>query len=188
MLTDLYSFRLLGWRIDLDGVNPFEKLGIISSEWSEDAKLKAVRLLKESDLVSPLYRDGFDKDVPEFVKDSTAGFLKKDPLERLKAIEETARITGELIAAAIQGENDNPNPDTQSVMGAIDGIQRQLKEIKNDADLSQLEEEQDPFELLSFGSLFSRRSFVPDCVCIIYLLTRTLPVHCHHPLQDRILT
>ena len=188
MLTDLYSFRLLGWRIDLDGVNPFEKLGIISSEWSEDAKLKAVRLLKESDLISPLYRDRFDKDVPEFVKDSTAGFLKKDPLERLKAIEETARITDELIAAAIQRENDNPNPDTQSVMGAIDGIQRQHKEIKKDADLSQLEEEQDPSELLSFGSLFSRRSFVPDCVRIIYLLTRTLPVHCHHPLQDRILT
>ena len=188
MLTDFYSFGLLGWRIDLDGVNPFEKLGIISSELSEDAKLKAVRLVKESDLVSPLYRDGFDKDVPEFVKNSTAGFLKKDPLERLKAIEETARITSELIAAAIQGENDNPKPDTQSVMRVLDGIQRQLKEIKEDADLPQLEEEQDQFELLSFGSLFSRRSFVPDCVCIVYLLTRTLPVHSHHPLQDQILT
>lgn len=187
-MTDFYSFGLLAWRIDLDGVNPFEKLGVISSEWSEDAKLKAVRVVKENDLVSPLYRDGFDKDAPEIVKDSTAGFLKKDPSERLKAMEETARITGELIAAAIQGEKDNPTPDTQSVMGVLDDIQGQLKEIKEDVEHSQLEEEQDTFELLSFGSLFSRRSFVPDCVSIIYLLTRTLPVHSHHPLQDQILT
>ena len=84
MLTDLYSFRLLGWRIDLDGVNPFEKLGIISSEWSEEAKLKAVRLVKENDLVSPLYRDGFDKTVPEFVKDSTGGLFEERPIGKTK--------------------------------------------------------------------------------------------------------
>ena len=181
MLTDIYSLGLLTWRIYLDGVNPFEKLGIISSEWSEDAKLKTVRLVKEDDRVYPLYRD-------DFVKDFAAGYVKKDPLERLKAMEETVHKASEVMTTAIQSVFDHPNPDTdtQSMMKLLEDAQGQLKEIKEDADLSQSGQEQDPFELLSFGSLFSRRSFVPDCVSIIYFLTRTMPVHSHHQLQDQI--
>lgn len=186
MLTDIYSLGLLLWRISGDGVNPFEKLGIISSEWSEDAKLKTVRALKENDLVYPLYRDDYDRDAPEIVKDFASSFLKKDPLERLKTMEETVHKASEVMTTAIQSVHDNPNPDThtQYVMEVLEYAQGQLRE---DADLSQSEEEQDPFELLSFGSLFSRRSFVPDCVSIIYLLTRTMPLHSHHQPQDQIL-
>ena len=187
MLTDIYSLGLLTWRISRDGVNPFEKLGIISSEWSEDAKLKTVRLVKENDLVYPLYRDNYERDVPEIVKDFATSFLK-DPSERLKTMEETVHKASEVMTTAIQSKYDHPNPDTdtQSVIEALDYAQGLLKDTKEDADLSELEEEQDPFELLSFGSLFSRRSFVPDCVSLIYLLTRTMPVHSHHQPQDQI--
>lgn len=190
MLTDIYSLGLLTWRITLDGVNPFEKLGIISSEWSEDAKLKTVRRVKENDLVYSLYRDNFDRDAPEIFKDYTSGLLKKNPLERLEVIEETVHKASEVMTTAIQSELDhpNPNPDTdyQSMMKVLKDVQGQLKEVKEDADLSQLEEEQDPFELFSFASLITRRSFVPDCVSIIYLLTLTMPAHSHHQLQDQI--
>ena len=188
MLTDFYSLGLLTWRISRDGVNPFEKVGIISSELSEEAKLKIVRLAKENDHVYPLYREDYESDVPEIVKDFTTSFLKKDPSERLKTMEETVHKASEVMTAAIQSKHDHPNPDTdtQSVTELLDYAQRLLEDTKEDADLSQLEEEQDPFDLLSFGSLLSRRSFVPDCVSIIYLLKRTMPVHGHHQLQDQI--
>ena len=166
-MTDFYSFGLLVWKINLDGINPFEKLGVIPSEWSENAKMRAIRFMKESDCVSPLYRDSLDKDTPELIGDNMAGILMKDPLERRKAMEETARIAGDFVAEAIQrmnAETDNPNPDSQStdILRVLEDAQGQLID---DADSSETEEEeQDPFELLSFGSLLSGRTFVPDCV------------------------
>ena len=166
-MTDFYSYGLLIWKISLDGINPFEKLGIIPTEWSEDAQLKAVRFLKESDCVSSLYRESLDKDTPKSIGDNMAGCLMRDPIERRKALEETARVAGEFVAGAIQrmkAENDNSNPDTQltDIIRVLEDAQGQLTD---DADSSETEdEEQDPFELLSFGSLLSGRSFVPDCV------------------------
>ena len=99
-------------------------------------------------------------------------------------MEETVQKAIEVITTAIQSALDHPNPnpdtDSQSMMKVLKDVQGQLKEVEEDADLSQLEEEQDPFELFSFASLITGRSFVPDCVSIIYLLIRTIPVHIHH--------
>lgn len=100
-MTDFYSFGLLMWKVCSDGINPFEKLGIIRSEWSENAKLKEIRLLKESDRVSALYRECLSQDIPKAVGDNFAGLLLKDPCERRKAIEESAREVERVVPQAL---------------------------------------------------------------------------------------
>lgn len=183
-MTDFYSFGLLMWKVNLDGINPFEKLGMVPSEWSENAKLREIRSLKENDRVSSLYRESLGKDVPKTFGDNMAGFLLKDPLRRRKAVEETSRVADQVLAEAVQRLKagvDNPNCDGQStdIMNLLEDLQGQLI---GDSDSSEsVEEEHDPFELFSFGSLISGRSFIPDCVSASI---HTLPLHSHHQSQD----
>lgn len=183
-MTDVYSLGLLMWKVDSDGINPFEKLGIIPPEWSEKAKLSEIRSLKENDRVSSLFRETMGKDTPNQFGDHLAGFLLKDPLQRRTAVEEFSRAAEQVFAEAIERLKagvDDPNRDGQStdIMRVLEDVQGQ--HIGDPGSSDSIEEEQDPFELLSFGSLISGRSFVPDCVSA---LIHMLPLHSHHQSQE----
>lgn len=170
MATDLYSLGLLLWRVHLDGKNPFEELGIIPSEWPEREKIHAIRFLKESDCVSPLYFDSLDIEARTPFSIKWAGLLRKDPFERPRALEEFAGILykNSVISEAIK-DLQTGKPKTlvfreSPSKDKITGLETGQEPLDDTDELPVDENEQDPLDLFPYIALINGQSFVPDCV------------------------
>jgi hypothetical protein len=164
--------------IEADGKNPFEELGFIHSDWTDDEKIEAVRIMKETDCLPALLHEAIEK-APASASASIkvmANMLLANPVERMKAMGLDFDNLNDTIRDSIGLLKQEQSAESTFQKMQIEQLSRVALSIELaniNSEQSDTEDEAEVFDPFSFLSYLRQTSLIPNCVsCLVPSLRR----------------